>query len=76
VLMENGLVAALGGILGIAPVSIAVVLFNRQAGVSFGVGAPVSIAVVAGVMLLTLATTLIVAWGAVRVRPLEILRYE
>lgn len=76
VLIENALTAGLGGLLGMAPVSLAVVFFNRQAGVSFSVGAPIAIAVVLGVVLLTLLTTTLVAAGAVRVRPLEVLRYE
>ncbi|HTE83183.1 MAG TPA: FtsX-like permease family protein, partial [Dehalococcoidia bacterium] len=76
VLMENALTAGLGGLLGMAPVSVAVAVFSHQAKVSFGVGAPLSIAIVLGVVALTTATATAVAWGAVRVRPLSILRYE
>lgn len=76
VLLENALTAGLGGILGMAPVPLAVAVFNQKAGVHFGVPAPLSIAVVLGVVVLTTATTVLVAWRAVRVRPLSILRYE
>jgi putative ABC transport system permease protein len=43
---------------------------------NLGVGAPIAILIIAGVVLLATITALAVAWGAVRVRPLEVLRYE
>jgi len=76
VLLENAITAGLGGLLGMAPVSLAIAIFNRQAGVTFGVPAGLVIAVVLGVIGLTMLTTTLVAWGAVRVRPLAVLRYE
>jgi len=76
VLLENAITAGLGGLLGMAPVSLAIAIFDRQAGVTFGVPAGLVIAVVLGVIALTMLTTTFVAWGAVRVRPLAVLRYE
>lgn len=76
VLMENGLTAGLGGLLGMAPVSIAVAIFSRQVKMTLGVGAPISIAIVLGVVALTTLTATAVAWEAVRVRPAGVLRYE
>jgi putative ABC transport system permease protein len=76
VLLENALTAGLGGVLGMAPVSLAIVIFNRQAGVSFGVPAGLVIAIVLAVVALTAVATTVVAWSAIRVRPLAVLRYE
>jgi predicted lysophospholipase L1 biosynthesis ABC-type transport system permease subunit len=76
VLLENGLTAGLGGLLGMAPVSIAVAIFSRQAKMSLGVEALTSIAIVLGVVVLSTLTAAAVAWDAVRVRPLAVLRYE
>jgi ABC-type antimicrobial peptide transport system permease subunit len=42
----------------------------------FGVSGAIVIGLIAGIALLTMVTAALVAWGAVRVRPLEVLRYE
>jgi hypothetical protein len=76
VFIENGLAAALAGLLGMVPVSIAVTIFGRQAGITLGVGVPAAIAIVAGVTLLAAITATIVAWRPAQARPSSVLRYE
>jgi ABC-type antimicrobial peptide transport system permease subunit len=76
VLLENGATAAVGGLLGMVIVAVAVGIFGRVTKTNLGVGAPIAILIIAGVVLLATFTALAVAWGAVRVRPLEVLRYE
>ncbi|MBV8302185.1 MAG: ABC transporter permease, partial [Candidatus Dormibacteraeota bacterium] len=77
VLVENGVVGAIGGITGMLLVTAATALLGRFAlKTSLAVGAPVVVAVIAGVVLLTMAVAALVAWGPSRVRPLEVLRYE
>lgn len=77
VLMENGVVGFTGSLLAMGLVTLAtVVLAKIVFKVSLGVGAPV----VLGIVLATAAVCMLiagfVAWGATRVRPLEVLRYE
>ncbi len=43
---------------------------------NFGVSWYIAIGLIAGIALLAMITATLVAWGAVRVRPLEVLRYE
>ncbi|HZQ39087.1 MAG TPA: FtsX-like permease family protein, partial [Dehalococcoidia bacterium] len=76
VLLENGTTAGVGGLLGMVIVAVAVGIFGRVTKTNLGVGAPIAILIIAGVVLLATITALAVAWGAVRVRPLEVLRYE
>jgi putative ABC transport system permease protein len=76
VLIENGATAGLGGLLGMVIVAVAVGIFSRVTKASLGVGAPIAILIIGGVVALTTLTAVAVAWGAVRVRPLEVLRYE
>ncbi len=77
VLVENGTVGFAGALLAMLLVTLAttvlsVVVFKTD----FGVSAPI----VLGVTLITAAVCMVVAgsvaWGATRVRPLEVLRYE
>ncbi|HZU76381.1 MAG TPA: FtsX-like permease family protein, partial [Dehalococcoidia bacterium] len=76
VLLENGAAAGVGGLLGMVVVAVAIAIFGRVTNTTLGVGAPLAILIIAGVVLLATLTSLAVAWGAVRVRPLEVLRYE
>ena len=42
----------------------------------FGVSWYIAIGLIAGIALLAMVTSALVAWGSTRVRPLEVLRYE
>ncbi|MGH7759604.1 MAG: hypothetical protein ACREN7_09860, partial [Candidatus Dormibacteria bacterium] len=44
--------------------------------VSLGLPTPLALAIVVGAILVAVGTAALVAWGPVRVRPLEVLRYE
>ena len=77
VLIETATVAwlgATGGMLGIAlvllPLSRLVVKIN------LGIPTPLALAIVLGAILIAVGTAALVAWGPVRIRPLEVLRYE
>lgn len=76
VLIENGITAGMGGLLGMVLVAAGVAAFSALVSGHLGVSAVVAILIVLGVVLLTTLTAIAVAWGAVRVRPLEVLRYE
>ncbi|GAC1340827.1 MAG: ABC transporter permease [Candidatus Dormibacteria bacterium] len=77
VLIENGIVGGLGGVTGMAMVSVATAAAGRYLlKTDLGVGVPISLAVIAGVTILATLTAGLVAWGPTRVRPLEVLRYE
>lgn len=75
-LIENGLIGGLGGLLGMVLVALATAIFSKQAGITLGVSAVTAIGLVLLVAAVSMATAALVAWGAVRVRPLEVLRYE
>ncbi|MGI8551269.1 MAG: ABC transporter permease [Dehalococcoidia bacterium] len=76
VLIENGIAAGLGGLLGMVLVALVVAIFGRLIKTDLSVGAPISLLIVVGVIALATITASLVAWRAVRVRPLEVLRYE
>ncbi|HZU75593.1 MAG TPA: ABC transporter permease, partial [Dehalococcoidia bacterium] len=77
VLVENGVVGVIGGVMGMLLVTAATALLGGLAlKTSLAVGTPIVIAVIAGLVLLTMAVAALVAWGPSRVRPLEVLRYE
>lgn len=77
VLIENGIVAAIGAIVAmiLAAVGVALLgslLFNLALSITpWVVGS-----LVEGTVLLAMLVAALVAWGAVRVRPLAVLRYE
>ena len=77
VLVENGVVGGAGALLAMLFVTLAMIplgklLFNA----SFSVSGWMIIVLTAGAALLAMITAALVAYGAVRVRPLEVLRYE
>jgi putative ABC transport system permease protein len=77
VLLENGVVGFTGALLAMGLVTLVLgVLAKLLFKTSLAVGAPI----VLGVVLITAALCMLVAglvaWGATRVRPLEVLRYE
>jgi len=76
VLIENGLIGGLGGLLGMLLVAVATYAFNRFAGLGIGVSIPTTLGLIALVAFVSMLVATLVAWGATRVRPLEVLRYE
>ncbi len=78
VLIENGIVGATGALLAMLLVTFAISLLSQFVFKSsnFGVSGIIVIILIAGIALLAMITAALVAWGAVRVRPLEVLRYE
>jgi putative ABC transport system permease protein len=77
VLIENGVVGATGALLAMLLVTLVTSLLGQFVfKSSFGVSWYIAIGLVVGIALLAMITAALVAWGAVRVRPLEVLRYE
>ncbi len=77
VLVENGVIGGTGAVLAMLLVTLVTNLLGRFAfQESFGVSWYIVIGLIVGVALLAILTATLVAWGAVRVRPLEVLRYE
>ena len=76
VLIENGLIGGLGSLLGMILVALATAIFSRVANIALGVNPVTTIGLIALVAVVAMLTATLVAWGAVRVRPLEVLRYE
>jgi putative ABC transport system permease protein len=77
VLFENGVIGGTGALLAMLLVMLVTSLlgmFFFKA--TFGVDTIVSLALILGSALLAMFVASLVAWGAVRVRPLEVLRYE
>ncbi len=77
VLVENGVVAGLGGLLGMVLVAIATTALARlYFKTSLDVPGLTTLALILLVTAIGLITSVLVAWRAVRVRPLDVLRYE
>jgi len=77
VLLENGIVGATSALLAMLLATLVTVLLGHYVfKTDFGVSVTIALAMVAGAALLAMITAVLVAWRAVRVRPLEVLRYE
>jgi len=76
VLIENGLIGGLGGLLGMLLVAVATFAFNRFAGLTIGVSIVTTLGLIGLVAFVAMLVAALVAWGTTRVRPLEVLRYE
>lgn len=76
VLIENGLIGALGGLLAMMLVAAATGIFNAVLDASIGVDLFITIGMILLVAIVAMLVAAIVAWGATRIRPLEVLRYE
>jgi ABC-type antimicrobial peptide transport system permease subunit len=77
VLTENALVGGTGALLAVLLVTLATsILGTFVFKTAFGVNSYISLALIAGSALLAMITAALVAWGSVRMRPLEVLRYE
>jgi putative ABC transport system permease protein len=77
VLLENGLVGGIGALVAMVIASIVTGLLGVYVfKTTFIVSTSIVLGLVLGSVILAMITSLFVAWGAVRVRPLEVLRYE
>ena len=77
VLIENGVVGGTGALLAMLLVTLVMSLLGRFVfKADFGVSWYIAIGLIVGIGLLASLVALFVAWGSVRVRPLEVLRYE
>jgi len=77
VLLENGIVGFTGGVLAMLLVTLALTVLGKLVfKTDFGFGAPLVLGVVFGTAVVCMIVAASVAWGATRVRPLEVLRYE
>ena len=77
VLIENAVIGGVGATLAMLLVTLAMNLLGRFFFHSdFGVSVPIVLALIFCAALLSMLTSALVAYGSVRVRPLEVLRYE
>jgi len=77
VMIENGIVGGVGALLAMLLTTGAIVLLgNLLFNTAFSVSALIVLSLIGGSALLAMLTAALVAWGSVRVRPLEVLRYE
>jgi ABC-type antimicrobial peptide transport system permease subunit len=77
VLIENAVIGGVGALLAMLLVTFAMSLLGQFVfKTSFDVSGLIVLVLIAGAALLAMVTAAIVAYGAVRVRPLEVLRYE
>ncbi len=77
VLIENGLVGGIGALLAVTLVTLATStlgLFVFKT--NFGVNSLLTLGLIVGAAILAMLTSALVAWGAIRVHPIEVLRYE
>jgi predicted lysophospholipase L1 biosynthesis ABC-type transport system permease subunit len=77
VLLENGIVGFTGALLAMLLVTLALTVLGKIVfKIDFGVGAPIVLGIIAASAAVCMVVAGFVAWGATRVRPLEVLRYE
>ncbi|MGC1184343.1 MAG: FtsX-like permease family protein [Candidatus Dormiibacterota bacterium] len=77
VLVETATVAWLGATFGMAAIALVLVPLGRLVlKVTLGIPTPLALAIVLGAIGVAVGTAALVAWRPVRVRPLEVLRYE
>jgi putative ABC transport system permease protein len=77
VLIENGIVGGTGAFLAMLLVALATAILGQLVfHAAFGVSVLIMVAMIGGAVVLAMIAAALVAWGAVSVRPLEVLRYE
>jgi putative ABC transport system permease protein len=77
VLIENGVIGFTGGLLAMLLVTLALsVLATLVFKTNFGVSALITVGIIAASAAVCMVVAAAVAWGATRVRPIEVLRYE
>jgi putative ABC transport system permease protein len=76
-LIENGLVGLLGSLVAMLLVVGAITALSRFVfHTELGIGPPLVALIIGATSLITMFVAMVVAWSAVRVRPLDVLRYE
>lgn len=77
VLIENGIIGGTGALIAMLLVTLATGLLGKIVfKADFGVSGLIALVLILGSAALAMLASALVAWGAVRVRPLEVLRYE
>ncbi|TMD63607.1 MAG: FtsX-like permease family protein [Chloroflexi bacterium] len=77
ILIENGIVGAVSAFIAMLLAAGGVILLGQLLfNLTLSISSWIVIGLVGGSALLAMATAALVAWGAVRVRPLDVLRYE
>ncbi|GLV57196.1 glycosyl transferase family 1 [Dictyobacter sp. S3.2.2.5] len=77
VMLENGLVGGMGALVAMVLASLITWMLGKYAfNANFIVDTTIVLALVLGSVVLSMFIAVCVAWSAVRVRPLEVLRYE
>jgi putative ABC transport system permease protein len=77
VLIENGLVGLLGSLVAMLLVVGAITALSKFVfHVELGIGTPLVALIIGATSLITMFVAMVVAWRAVRIRPLDVLRYE
>ena len=77
VMIENGVIGAVGAFIAMLLATGATVLLgNLLFNLTLSVSPLIAIGLIGGAALLAMLTAALVAWSSVRVRPLEVLRYE
>jgi ABC-type antimicrobial peptide transport system permease subunit len=77
VMIENGIVGATGALMAMLLATGAIILLGTLIfNLAFSVSTLIVIGLIGGSALLAMLTAAFVAWGSVRVRPIEVLRYE
>ena len=77
VLIENGVVGGTGSFLAMLLAATATTLLGKTLfDLTLSMSPLVAVGLIGGAALLAMLTAALVAWGSVRVRPLEVLRYE
>jgi putative ABC transport system permease protein len=77
VMIENGIVGAVGAFIAMLLATVATILLGSLLfNLTLSVSPMIAIGLIGGSALLAMLTAALVAWGSVRVRPLEVLRYE
>ena len=77
VLIENGIIGTIGAFVALLLVAAGVTILGQQLfHIALTISPWIVVALIGGSTLLAMATAAFIAWNAVRVRPLEVLRYE
>ena len=77
VLVETATVAGLGAMVGMLAIAAVLVPLGKVLlKLNLGLPTPLALVIVLGAVAVATATAALVAWGPVRIRPLEVLRYE
>ncbi len=75
-MIENGIVGAVGAFMALLVAAASLPCWQPAFQPDIERVSPSTLALIGGSALLAMLIAAIVAWGSVRVRPLEVLRYE